>query len=46
MTYTTREQATTEYKRAKAEVKENYNETTWKAFCDAKANCMRLGIRI
>lgn len=46
MTYTNKEQALKEYKEAKAQVKENYTPETWKAYCIAKANCMRLGIRI
>ena len=44
--YMTREQALNEYKEAKARVKADYNPTTWKAFCEAKANCMRMGVRI
>lgn len=34
------------YKEAKAEVLKNRNNETWKKFCDEKANCMRLGVRI
>lgn len=46
MTYATKEQALKAYKEAKAQVKADYNEVTWKAFCETKVNCMRLGIRI
>ena len=46
MTKTTKEQALKAYKEAKMQVKVNHNEVTWKAFCEAKINCMRLGIRI
>ena len=34
------------YKEAKKQVLENRNETTWKAYCEAKKACMMLGIRI
>ena len=34
------------YKEAKAEVKANYNPERWKKFCEAKRNCMLLGVRI
>ena len=34
------------YKEAKKQVLENRNETTWKAYCEAKRACMMLGIRI
>lgn len=46
MAYMTKEQALREYKEAMANVKADYNESTWKAFCEAKLNCMRLGVRI
>lgn len=34
------------YKEAKAKYLENKNDTTWREFCNAKTNCMRLGVRI
>ena len=46
MAYMTKEQALREYKEAREQVLADYNENTWKAFCEAKLNCMRLGVRI
>lgn len=34
------------YKQAKKNYFEEQNETNWKAFCEAKRDCMRLGVRI
>ena len=34
------------YKAAKAAYLENMNNKNWISFCDAKVNCIRLGIRI
>ena len=39
-------EALNEYKAAKEEVTANYNAETWKKFCEAKRNCMLLGVRI
>ena len=38
--------ALNEYKKAKAEVIKNYTFENWKKYCDAKRECMLLGIRI
>lgn len=34
------------YKAAKVNYLENMSEENWKRFCEAKRNCMMLGIRI
>lgn len=41
-----KEKALAAYKEAKKAVLEDYNPTTWEAFCEAKRNCMLLGVRI
>ena len=44
--YTNKEEALRIYKEAKEKYITNMNDKNWIAFCKAKANCMRLGIRI
>lgn len=44
--YTNKETALNNYKEAKKNYLENRTNENWIAFCDAKTNCMRLGIRI
>ena len=34
------------YKEARQNVLDDYNARTWRAFCEAKRNCMLLGVRI
>jgi hypothetical protein len=41
-----KEKALKAYKEAKAAVSAEYNEENFKKFCDAKRNCMLLGVRI
>lgn len=44
--YMSKEEALNNYKEAKKEYLENRTNENWVAFCEAKTNCMRLGIRI
>ena len=46
MNYTSKETALREYKEAKKNYLENMTNENWLKFCDAKTNCMKLGIRI
>ena len=41
-----KENALKAYKEAKERYNEEMNETNWKKFCDARRNCMLLGVRI
>lgn len=43
---TNKENALQIYKETKKTYLENRTNENWIAFCDAKRNCMRLGIRI
>jgi hypothetical protein len=44
--YTSKEIALSEYKEAKRNYLENMTKENWVKFCNAKTNCMLLGIRI
>ena len=44
--YTNKETALNNYKETKQAYLENRTNENWIAFCKAKTNCMRLGIRI
>lgn len=44
--YTNKETALNNYKEAKKAYLENRTNENWIAFCEAKTNCMRLGVRI
>lgn len=46
MKYTSKEIALREYKEAKKNYLENMTKESFIKFCDAKTNCMRLGVRI
>ena len=46
MIATNREDALREYKTRKETYLRKMTNENWKKYCDAKANCMRLGIRI
>ena len=46
MKYLSKETALREYKEAKKNYLENMTNDNWVKFCDAKTNCMKLGIRI
>ena len=46
MIYISKETALKEYKEAKKNYLENMTNDNWVKFCDAKINCMKLGIRI
>lgn len=39
-------EALKKYKEAKENVKANYNTENWVKFCNAKRECMLLGVRI
>ncbi len=39
-------EALKKYKEAKENVKANYNTENWVKFCNAKKECMALGVRI
>ena len=43
---TNKEQTLRNYKEAKENFLKNKNDETWKRFCEAKRNCMLLGIRL
>ena len=43
---TEKETALNTYKEAKKAYLENRTNENWIAFCNAKTNCMRLGVRI
>lgn len=43
---TDKENALNVYKKAKKAYLENRTSENWIAFCNAKTNCMRLGVRI
>ena len=43
---TDRETAVNTYKEAKAAYLKNRTDENWKKYCDAKRNCMLLGVRI
>ena len=44
--YMNKAEALKNYKEAKAEYLKNMTNKNWIAFCNAKTNCMRLGVRI
>ena len=44
--YMNKEEALRIYKEAKEKYLEDMTDENWIEFCDAKTNCMRLGIRI
>ena len=46
MLQTDKEKALAEYKQAREEVKKDYNDQTYKTFCEKKRKCMLLGVRI
>ena len=46
MKYTSKETVLREYKEAKKNYLENMSNVNWVKFCDAKTNCMKLGIII
>lgn len=41
-----KERALESYKAAKKKYMESMSREDWKTFCDAKRNCMMLGVRI
>ena len=44
--YTSKEQALKIYKEAKKKYLEDMSNENWVEFCNAKVDCMRLGVRI
>lgn len=44
--YMSKEEALRNYKETKKAYIDNSTKENWIAFCNAKTNCMRLGIRI
>ena len=44
--YTSKDEALKIYKEAKKKYLENMSNENWIDFCNAKSNCMKLGIRI
>lgn len=46
MVATNREDALREYKASKEVYLKEMSNENWKKYCDAKVNCMRLGVRI